>query len=558
MSEMTINFNGENYIATYNKQTGYYEVNLKAPNEGGIYKSEITFKDLIGQTYQDTQVVQVLAKEKIKVETNKVTMWIFDYKDFSIKDIVEITDYEINIDEETNANTIIKVFKKTTAKKDDIVMIKKNNKIIYWGIIEHIQNENGNKLYEYTLKYITNMFNENVALNSNVSENEVEDGIYRIKSSVDVNKVIDVKDGSTQNNASIQLWSNNDTDAQKWKIKKESDGYYSIKCLKSDKAMDVKEANFVSGTKLQQYTYDGGNAQKWKIENLGNSLYEIKSKGNNSLNVDVSNGSSTEGTLIQIYTDNNTISQRFYLERLKEYIIKNEGIEDFIANAIKENFIENKDTFINKKYLEVRVKTHTKIQTSVTNVTDGLYNLHTWISNCTQLYNIMFTFYIENKKLIIEIENKSLNKELIDVNAQPISNYNEVFETKIVSKVEVLTNTDTYYLYLLNDRTTTTDATNENRAEGRTERVFTANYAEAPQKALDTIKTNTYNHNITFNYRERIMKVGTPITIKTKDSLIYDTYISAIKITQSKFIEYTCGNIRIKFIDKLLKERRNK
>ena len=558
MSEMTINFNGENYIATYNKQTGYYEVNLKAPNEGGIYKSEITFKDLIGQTYQDTQVVQVLAKEKIKVETNKVTMWIFDYKDFSIKDIVEITDYEINIDEETNANTIIKVFKKTTAKKDDIVMIKKNNEIIYWGIIEHIQNENGNKLYEYTLKYITNMFNENVALNSNVSENEVEDGIYRIKSSVDVNKVIDVKDGSTQNNASIQLWSNNDTDAQKWKIKKESDGYYSIKCLKSDKAMDVKEANFVSGTKLQQYTYDGGNAQKWKIENLGNSLYEIKSKGNNSLNVDVSNGSSTEGTLIQIYTDNNTISQRFYLERLKEYMIKNEGIEDFIANAIKENFIENKDTFINKKYLEVRVKTHTKIQTSVTNVTDGLYNLHTWISNCTQLYNIMFTFYIENKKLIIEIENKSLNKELIDVNAQPISNYNEVFETKIVSKVEVLTNTDTYYLYLLNDRTTTTDATNENRAEGRTERVFTANYAEAPQKALDTIKTNTYNHNITFNYRERIMKVGTPITIKTKDSLIYDTYISAIKITQSKFIEYTCGNIRIKFIDKLLKERRNK
>ena len=558
MSEMTINFNGENYIATYNKQTGYYEVNLKAPNEGGIYKSEITFKDLIGQTYQDTQVVQVLAKEKIKVETNKVTMWIFDYKDFSIKDIVEITDYEINIDEETNANTIIKVFKKTTAKKDDIVMIKKNNEIIYWGIIEHIQNENGNKLYEYTLKYITNMFNENVALNSNVSENEVEDGIYRIKSSVDVNKVIDVKDGSTQNNASIQLWSNNDTDAQKWKIKKESDGYYSIKCLKSDKAMDVKEANFVSGTKLQQYTYDGGNAQKWKIENLGNSLYEIKSKGNNSLNVDVSNGSSTEGTLIQIYTDNNTISQRFYLERLKEYMIKNEGIEDFIANAIKENFIENKDTFINKKYLEVRVKTHTKIQTSVTNVTDGLYNLHTWISNCTQLYNIMFTFYIENKKLIIEIENKSLNKELIDVNAQPISNYNEVFETKIVSKVEVLTNTDTYYLYLLNDRTTTTDATNENRAEGRTERVFTVNYAEAPQKALDTIKTNTYNHNITFNYRERIMKVGTPITIKTKDSLIYDTYISAIKITQSKFIEYTCGNIRIKFIDKLLKERRNK
>ena len=36
---------------------------------------------------------------------------------------------------------------------------------------------------------------------------------------------------------------------------------------------------------------------------------------------------------------------------------------------------------------------------------------------------------------------------------------------------------------------------------------------------------------------------------------IFDTYISAIKITPSKFIDYTCGNIRINFIEKLLKER---
>ena len=170
----------------------------------------------------------------------------------------------------------------------------------------------------------------------------------------------------------------------------------------------------------------------------------------------------------------------------------------------------------------------------------------------------MFTFYIENKKLVIEIENKSLNKELIDVNAQPISNYSEVFETDVVSKVEVLTNTATYYLYLLNDRTTTTDSTNQNRAEGRTERTFTSNFEDAEQKALDIMKSNTYNHNITFNYLDRIMKVGTPITIKTKESLIHDTYISSIKITQNRFVEYTCGNIRIKFIDKLLKERRSK
>ena len=111
---------------------------------------------------------------------------------------------------------------------------------------------------------------------------------------------------------------------------------------------------------------------------------------------------------------------------------------------------------------------------------------------------------------------------------------------------------------MLNDRTTTTDKTNTNRADGKTERVYTSNYEDAEQKALDTIKANTYNHNSTFKYLNRIMNVGTPIAIKTKESLIHDTYISAIKLTQNNFIEYTCGNIRIKFIDKLLKERRNK
>lgn len=558
MNEMTINFNGQDYIAKYNAQTGYYEVNLEAPAQGGIYEADIAFTDLLGQSYEDTQVIQIWAKEKIEIETNKVFMWIFDYKDFEVKDIVELSDYEINIDEETNANSIIKVLKKTTAKSRDIVAIKKNNEVVYWGIIDNIQNEDGKLLYEYTLKYITNIFDEDIALNQNVSENNLKDGTYRIKTGIDTTKVIDVKDGSMEDSAQIQLWSNNDTEAQKWQIEKQEDGYYCLVCVKSKKAIDVPAAEYTSGKKLAQYTLNKSDAQKWQISHLGNSIYSIKPKGNLQLSMDVEAGSLSEGTNIQIYDENSTDSQKFYFEILNEYIIKNVGIEDFIADAIEKNFTNSEDTFVNKNYLDIRVKTHTKLQTGITNVTDGLYNLHTWMTNCTQLYNTIFTFYIENKKLVIEIENKSYAKELIDVNAQPISEYTEVFSTDVVSKVEVLTNTDTYYLYLLNDRTTTTNKNNVNRADGRIERVFTANYSDAEQKALDTIRANTYNHNITFKYLNRIIKVGTPIAIKTKESLIYDTYISAIKITQNRFVEYTCGNIRIKFIDKLLKERRNK
>lgn len=405
MSQVTINFNNQNYIMTYNPQSNYYELELTAPETGGVYTANVEFTNLFGEQYEDSLPIQIFAKEPVEIETNKVFMWIFDHKDFTVKDIVEITDYEINIDEETNSNTLISVLKKTTAKARDLVAIKKNNEVVYWGIVDNIQNTDGQALYQYTLKYITNLFNQNI-----------------------------------------------------------------------------------------------------KLEN--------------------------------------------------ESLLSSTGVEDFIKNAISTNFTNNTDIFVNLTYLEVKVITHTKKQISVSNVQDNIYNLHTWMTNCTQNYDIVYSFSVVNKKLQMTIEVKSADKELIDVNAQPISNYTEVFETDVVSKVVVLTDTNTYTLYLLNDRTTTTDMNNENRAEGKIETVYTQNYEDAPQTALDTIKANSYNHNITFAYYNRFIQVGTPIAIKTKESLIYNTYISAIKITQNKFIEYTCGNIRINFIDKLLKERR--
>ena len=404
MNEIVANFNGKEYIATFNKQTGYYEINLIAPEIGGIHEAEIEFTDLFGEKHIESKDIQVLAKEKIKIDNNKVILWIFDYTDFTVKDIIEISDYEINIDEETNANTIIKILKNTNAKAQDIIFIKKNSDIIYWGIIDEIQEENGKGIYEYTVKYITNMFDE-----------EVE-----------------------------------------------------------------------------------------KID-----------------------------------------------EQSGEDIIRTRGVEDFIGETIENHFINNADIFINKKYLEVRVLTHTKLETSVTNIQNGIFNLHTWMTNCTQKYDITYDFFIENKKLIMTNTKKGRNKELLSIKAQAIINYTEVFETKIVAKVVVKTSTGRYILYLLNDRTTTEDMTNENRAEGATKRIYTEKQEDAKQAALDILKQNSYNHMITFGLLEKYIKIGTPMLVKTKKDKVLDTYISAIKITPGKFIEYTCGNIRIKFLDKL-------
>ena len=171
--------------------------------------------------------------------------------------------------------------------------------------------------------------------------------------------------------------------------------------------------------------------------------------------------------------------QYFFLEVNDEIIIRETGIEDFIAKKITDNFIDNTDTFVNLEYLQLEVKTHTKKETSVTNVQNNIFNLHTYMTNCTQNYDIVYSFSISNKKLLMTIEVKTTEKELIDVNAQPISNYSEVFETDVVSKVVVLTSTNTYTLYLLNDRTTTTNKDDPNRVSGKTQKIIVENEEDA-------------------------------------------------------------------------------
>ena len=300
MNELTLNFNKKDYEVIYNKQSGYYEIELTAPEIGGIYNTEVEFIDLFEDVYKSNEKIQILVKEKIKISSEKTFMWIFDSRDFSVKDIVEILDYEINVDEETNANSTIKVLKKTMAKTDDIVTIKKNNETVYWGKIENIQNENGKQLYEYTLKYITNIFNQEVAHSKNTEETELEEGWYRIKCAVDTNKVLDVNQGSVENNANVQIWGNGNTSNQKWKITKHNDNSCEIKCIKSNKALDVPGQNYADKTSIQQYEPHGGDSQRFNIEHIEGAYYKVKTKVANFY-LDVEESKTEEGTDIIIY-----------------------------------------------------------------------------------------------------------------------------------------------------------------------------------------------------------------------------------------------------------------
>lgn len=243
-------------------------------------------------------------------------------------------------------------------------------------------------------------------------------------------------------------------------------------------------------------------------------------------------------------------------------LIKTKGIEDFILYMIKKNFTESDDNLLNIKWLDVEITTHTKLNISVstimTNMTDDIFNFHTFITNCSQKYNIILDFKYENSRIKLKIYKQGKEKQLIDTTLDDISYYEEVFETNVIAKVTVKTDTSIKRWFLLNDRTTTTNINDTNRAKGKEVTLYTQNDDETEQTALDTFKANTYNHYVKFRlykasqiFEVKNLKIGTPIAVRTKEGVILDTYISAITENGGNFVEYTCGNMRVNFIDKI-------
>ena len=405
-----VTFNNKEYETIYNEQSGLYEIELEAPDAGGVYNAAITFKDSIKNIETSIKKIQIWAKEKRTNASEETLVYFLDKTDLEIKDVIEFENYEYVIDEETNQKTIFNVMKKVNAENGDIVVLQRRGKIDYSGIIEDFENADGELKREITIKYISNIFNRKVILNN-------------------------------------------------------------------------------------------------------------------------------------------------------EKLIKEVGIEDFIAKEIYDNFTNSDDELLNYKWLDVEVKTHTKIQKSVDNE-NGIYNFHTFITNCTQNYNIILDFTYDQGRIKLTIYKQDAETQLIDTTIPDISNYVEKFETSVTAKVIVKTDTDIQTWYLLSDRTTTQNKDDVNRARGKVEVVYTSKSEDARQTALDKFKSNTYNHYISFkiNRNSKLfdvekMKIGTPLSVRTNNNIILDTYISAMRDNGSNFIEITCGNMRINFIDKILKER---
>ena len=186
---------------------------------------------------------------------------------------------------------------------------------------------------DYTLSYSNNVnvgtasvtikgkgnYRGSVTKNFKIYKDTFKAGTYMASSALKKNFVMDVADGSTGAGSGIQLYSSNGTDAQRFKIQKTSDGYYTIQNSKSDLYLTLYTtwADLKNGQQVTQRSYTGGMSQKWCMEQNSDGTYTVVSAMDSSMAIDVANGNAFNGAVVQAWESNGSAAQRWSFSSAK-------------------------------------------------------------------------------------------------------------------------------------------------------------------------------------------------------------------------------------------------
>ena len=147
--------------------------------------------------------------------------------------------------------------------------------------------------------------------NANITEST-----YVISNYTQAKYVLDVSNGSENSGANVWAFQSNNTNAQKWKVKKDSVGYITFINIGSNKALDVYNGNATNGTNIWQFNYNDSYAQKWIAKKNTDGSLTFLSALNSNYVLDISTGTVRNQQNIQLYQNNGTNAQKFKLTKI--------------------------------------------------------------------------------------------------------------------------------------------------------------------------------------------------------------------------------------------------
>ena len=140
---------------------------------------------------------------------------------------------------------------------------------------------------------------------------DLPDGMYTFGSKLNTSMKMDVSGASRSNYGNVQIWAGNGTNAQKWKVTHDSNGYVTLTSVNSGKVLDVNGGVSASRTNVQQYDSNGTYAQKWIAVKNSDGSYTFQSALVENKVLDVSGASTSNGANVQLYAANGTNAQKW-------------------------------------------------------------------------------------------------------------------------------------------------------------------------------------------------------------------------------------------------------
>lgn len=145
----------------------------------------------------------------------------------------------------------------------------------------------------------------------------MDDGVYFIKS-IHTEYVLDVPSSSKNPGVNIQLYTLNETDAQKWVLQHDSNGYVTIMNYGSKLYLTAS-----NGRVTQENKSDATN-QKWIIMFDAQGRLKIVSATDIKSAIDVASSNFSNGGRIQMYSSNSTGAQQWVFTYIKKYEVEKE------------------------------------------------------------------------------------------------------------------------------------------------------------------------------------------------------------------------------------------
>lgn len=131
--------------------------------------------------------------------------------------------------------------------------------------------------------------------------------------------VAGIRNNSTANASSLETQQDSGIELQRWNLKKQSDGSFSILNVKTGKAVYLVGGNTALGTYIAQSTYSGSINQRFYLVETSatahtySRTYTIRAAKKTSLALEISEASTLSGANARLYTYSGGASQKFRL-----------------------------------------------------------------------------------------------------------------------------------------------------------------------------------------------------------------------------------------------------